>query len=304
MAITNVQNFGNSLDGDQNDAFFDEFAEYPSEYEAVAKMREAPPGNHYKAFEVSPLGSLREKPEGTGIQFDFPVEGHTKEVTYTSYALGYQITKEMFKDDLHGKIRAMPRDLAASARQKPNVVFFNLFNNGFASETAWDGQYVFDTDHTTLKSGETIANEPTTNLALSETAMQAAYEYYDGLVGESGRPISLDPYLLLVPVKEQWMAKQLVGAENVIDSANNNLNTMNPENGFIPGLKVMVSRYLTSDTAWFLISRQHGFFLYWKERAEFDSGDDFYTSSALFKVEMRFAAFVLDYKGAYGSTGA
>ena len=51
------------------------------------KMMDAPPGNHYTEAELSPFGALREIPEGTGVEFDAPVEGHKKVIYYTAFGL-------------------------------------------------------------------------------------------------------------------------------------------------------------------------------------------------------------------------
>lgn len=304
MAITNTTAFGNHLDRDINDIFFDGYTNAPVEYDKIAKVVSAPAGNHYTEAELSPLGDLREIPEGTGIEFDFPVEGHKKTIYYTKYGLGFQITEEMFKDDLTGNFKQMPAKLSKSAAVKQDVEFFDLFNNGFATHTAWDGEYVFDTDHETLKSGHTIANEPSTASSLSDTSLQAAFEYYDTLVDEAGNPLNIRPNKLIVPTELKYTALRLRANTGVLGSANNDLNIVGVDNDFVDNYSIHVSRYLTSSTAWFLLSDEHDFRFFWKDRARLESADDFYTGNALFKVVLRFACFVMDYKGSWGNPGA
>lgn len=304
MAITNTTAFGYHLDRDVNDIFFDGYTNAPVEYDKVAKVVTAPAGNHYTEAELSPLGDLREIPEGTGIQFDFPVEGHKKTIYYTKYGLGFQITEEMYKDDLQGNFKQMPSKLAKSAAIKQDVEFFDLFNNGFATHQSWDSNYIFHTGHTTLKSGDTIANEPSTASSLSETSLQAAFEYYDTLVDEAGNPLNIRPNKLLVPTELKYSALKLRANTGQIGTANNDLNIVAADNDFVDSYNIHVSRFLTSSTAWFLLSDEHDFRFFWKDRARMESADDFYTGNALFKVVMRFACFAMDYKGAYGNSGA
>ena len=304
--ITNTKVFGNHLDKDVDNIFFDEFAVTPSEYESIAKVSTAPAGDHYTEAELSPLSDLREVPEGSGIQFDMPVEGHKKVIYYDAYGLGFQITPQFWKDDLTGNFKQMPSKLAKSAAQKPNVIFFDLFNSGFTTaQTAWDGKATFATDHETLKSGQTIANKPATAGSLSETTLQAAFEYYDGLVDEAGNPIILSgPFTLLVPNQLKYSAKKLMQNVLAIGTANNDLNIVATANSIVENYALHVSRYLTSSTAWFLLSGDHDHRFFWKDRPELSSADDFYTGSALFKVWERFAAFTMGYKGSYGNEGA
>jgi phage major head subunit gpT-like protein len=304
MAITNTQIFGNHLDKDVDDIFFDEYTNAPTEYDKVAKIQSAPAGNHYTESELSPLGELREIPEGTGVQFDLPEEGHKKTIYYTKYGLGFQITEEMMKDDLFGNFKRMPSKLAKSASIKPDLEFWDLFNNGFATHQSWDSNYIFHTGHTTLKSGDTIGNEPSTASSLSDTTLQAAFEYYDTLVDEAGNPLTIRPNKLIVPTELKYTALKLRANTGQIGTANNDLNIVGVDNDFVDSYSIHVSRFLTSSTAWFLLSDQHDFRLFWKDKARLESADDFYTGNALFKVIMRFATFVMDYKGAYGNSGA
>jgi hypothetical protein len=302
--ITNTKVFGNHLDRDVNDIFFDSFAGTPTRYDSIAKIMNAPAGDHYTEAELSPLGNLRDLPQGTGIQFDNPVEGNKKTIYYNQYGLGFQITKQMYRDDLTGNFKRMPEKLAKSAALKPEVVFFDLFNNGFTSELASDGQYVFDTDHVTLKSGETVANKPGVAGSLSETTLQAGFEYFDGVPDEAGNPLDFEPYLLVTNVGNRWIARRLNMQEFEPASPNRDVNLLNPSYSEVGSWQVLLSKYITSTTAWFLLSRQHDFRLYWKEKSTLESADDFYSGNALFKVTNEFGVAVFNYKGAYGNAGA
>lgn len=301
--ITNTRIYGNNLDRDIFKIFFDDYRDYPSEHDKVAKISTAPPGNDYTESELSPLGALLTVKEGQGVTFDLPEQGHKKTRYYTKYGLAFQITEEMWKDDLQRQFMTMPSKLSKSAAQKKETVFWDLFNSGFGTHLAWDGQYIFDTDHTTLKSGETISNDGTA-AALSETSLQAGFEYFDALVDEAGNPIIMQPNMLIVPKELRFTAGQLTKNLSNINSANRDLNTVNSNNNMVDPYQLFISRYLTSTTAWFLLSPDHDFRLLWKEQPVLDSADDFLTNNALFKVFMRFSAFCNMYKGAFGNEGS
>jgi hypothetical protein len=305
MAILNSAAFPKHLDGDINKIFFDDFEQYARDYLEVAKIETAPPGGHYTEAELSGLGHLETKTEGNSITFDVPVEGNEKTIYYTTYAKGFQITEEGMADDLFGNFKKLPAKLSKSAAIRPDVVFFNhVFNNGFVSSTAWDGNFIFDTDHTQLYTGlANLANEPTTASDLSETSLQEAYEYYWGVEDEAGMPMYLDPEILLVAPQNTWMVNNLYKSSGMVGSANNDINTVNPSNGVI-SWRPFVSRFLTDTDAWFLLSKQRDCRLYWKKQATLESADDFYTGNALFKVTMRFGVGVFDWRTMYGNPGA
>jgi|10_taG_2_1085330.scaffolds.fasta_scaffold03119_3 hypothetical protein len=304
MAIANTGAFGNSLDGDMNGIFFDEYEPYARDFESVAVIETAPPGNHYQESELSGFGHLVTKDEGDRVTFDLPEQGHAKTIYYTSYAKGFQITSEMYKDDLFQNFMKLPAKLAKSAAIKPDVVFFDtVFNNGFDTTTGWDGQYVFDNDHDQLYTGNSSkSNIPTTAGSLSETTLQAAYEYYWDLEDEAGLPIQLTPDMLLAPPELTWVVEKLRQSGLVVGSGNNDINTVNPGNSVVSWTP-FISRFLTDANAWFLLAEERDCRLYWKENAQMESADDFHTGNALFKVTMRFSAFVMDWKGMYGNAG-
>ncbi len=301
--ITNTKIFGNNLDRDISKIFFDDYRDYRSEHDKVAKILPAPAGNDYTESELSPLGALLTVLEGQGVTFDVPEQGNKVTRLYTKYGLAFQITEEMWKDDLHRQFMRMPSKLAKSAAQKKETVFWDLFNRGFSTHLSWDGQFIFDTDHSTLKSGDTISNDGTA-ASLSETSLQAGFEYFDALVDEAGNPINMQPNMLVVPKEVRFTAGQLTKNLMNISSAKRYLNTVNPNNDMVDAYQLFISKYLTSTTAWFLLSPDHDFRILWKQQPVLDSGDDFLTNNALFKVFMRFAAFCNRYKGAYGNEGA
>lgn len=293
------------FDKDIDEMFMDRLMAYPSEYEQIANVQTFPKGRYYIEAEISGLGDVRVVSEGGRFEFDTPVEGHRKSVEAVKYGLGFQVTEEMEGDDYHGKIKQVAGTLADSAKDKINVEYFSLYNDGNDTHTAWDGSYIFAA-HTTMKGGDTVTNIGTN--ALSETTLQAAFQYFQGLVDEAGRKLKVVPDQLMVPIELQWLAGQLHRQSGAISTAaaapnmSGNLMTTNPGNGFVEAWSPIVCRYLTASNAWFLQSKaQHQLFLLWKKKITMESADDFHTSSRLYKVSTRFKPAAFDYKPSYGA---
>lgn len=302
--------------------FYGQYADLPSEFDKIAKIETFPKGRYLSNAELSPLGGLRQMAEGEDIPFDVPAEGHKKTIQTVKFGLGFGLTEEARDDDLHGQIMKVPQSLARSARASIEENFFNLFNNGFSTTLAWDGVAVFANSHATLKSGNTINNYAAADL--SQTSLEAAFEYYDGLVDEAGMKLLVKPDKLLIPTKLKWVANDLlkasgrvwdytsraggyvtVGAgDSVAPAQGPLLNTVNPSNGLVDDWSIFVSHYLTDEDAWFLLGKEHGFTFYWKKKPTMASSDSFSNDSRLYKVTMRFAPTVWDYKASYGSAGA
>ena len=312
----------NQYDQSISKMFYGGYADLPSEFDKVAKVENFPKGRYLTQAEVSPLGALRQMGEGEEISFDVPAEGHKKSIQTVKFGLGFQLTEEAQDDDYHGQISKLPQSLARSAAYCRETNFFNLFNNGFSGGgvTAWDGQPVFGS-HTTLKSGTTITNGAAADL--SNTSLEAAFEYFDGLVDEAGIKLIVKPDMLLIPTALKWVANDLlkstgrvwdyddrykgsvdIGGTKYMPGNGPAMNQWNPSNGIVDDWRIMISHYLTDDDAWFLLAPDHTFTFYWKKQPTMSSSSNFGTDAMLYKVVMRFATAVWDYKPAYGSAGA
>lgn len=305
MATTHRGIFPKQMDRDIVDMFMDKLAERYSEYEYAAKQKDFPKGKEYRAAEITGLGDVEEIGEGGRPTFDVPAEGNEKGVEATKYGLGFMVTEEMLDDDFHGKVKGVSSTLGDAAVDKVNTLFFSLFNDGDDTHTAWDGSYIFANDHTTLKSGDTIDNLGAA--ALSETSLQAAFEYYDDLVDGAGRKTMVEGDHLMIPVELRWMGNRLLRQMGGISAASDtaevsgNDMTTNPQNGYVNGWDLRVYKYLTSATNWFFISKKyHEMMLLWKKRITMQSSDDFQTDTRMYKVTFRMKAAAFDYKGVYG----
>ena len=311
---------------------YGKYADYPKQFDKIAKISNFPAGKTYTEAEISPLGALRAMGEGESISYDVPVEGHRKSIQTVKFGLGFQKTEEMTADELFNMSTKMSASLSRAAVVCAETAFWNLFANAFTATTGtlcWDDKPVFATNHSTLKSGTTINNKGTA--ALSQTALEAAFEYYDNLVDEAGMKIMLQPNTLVIPNTLKWVANDILkatgriwdysgtGADRtrgllsiqsspVVQGPNNGLmNTVNPSNGIVDSWRIFVSRYLSDSSGsgaandWYFLSDEHDFRFMWKKKPTMSSSSDFDTDNDLYKLIMRFAVGVFDYKGAYGA---
>lgn len=331
MAIMNTRDFPKQLDRDIDRMFFDEYTRYPSMYEKLFEIDNFPSGGKYSVAALSGLGALQSLNEGASVEFDQAAEGNAKEVTPDEFGLAVQITRNMMEDDHHGKVKRLPQRLAHSANHRKELEAADVLINGNDStkQTAFDGSALFSNTHSTLKSGDTIDNLGTA--ALSETSLQAAFDYGNELVDEQGFPIVANPVCLIVPTNLRWMAKRLKMQDGGItpydgdgpqvewdystnssagaDMSGNDMTT-NPKNGYVGDWRVDVWRYLDSalggdDNNWYVLFDVPDTLKFiWQRKATLESGDDFLTGSALFKLTMRLKAAAFDYRGIYGAVVA
>jgi len=299
ISPANTGGFSYLVSRDYTDIFYDEYMEWPALWSQIAKITTSD-GNYEREAVLSPLGEMEELGEGGAINFDVPEQGYPKYWQHTIFGKGFQITEPMFDDDRTGKMKLMPKSLAQCGRWKQEVQFWDLFNSGFATHTCADTKYVFDQSRPLLNSGSTWSNEPSTPYALSESSFSAANQAFKDWVNESGMPIFMSPWKLIIPTDLEWLAKRLLRSEHRILTADNDIN---PAKGSDIGVDYMVNPYLTSSTAWFLVAKKHDARMVWRKKLAFKSGDDFNTGNALFKATQRFSNVVVDARGLYGSPG-
>lgn len=311
-SIANTGAYTHQFDKTLNRMILEEVAT-PSEYERVFKIEDAPAGSSYIEAQSTGLGALQPLSEQGIVELDTFAEGNKKARTWFELGLGFQVTQKMMEDQLYEIAQRAAQSLGRSARHSVNLYAFKVFNLGDTTEVAWDGEYVFDTDHTTLKSGDTINNKATA--ALSESSFQGAFEYFDGLVTEEGFPVEeVTGDELLVPPKLRWMKDRLMRQRGAIttETADNppmhgNDMTTNPGNGYVNQWNAMVLKYLSSamgghDDAWFFRNgRMHDFRVQFKRRITPQKAYDEKTRSTLWMVTLRMAYFCNNYRYAYGS---
>jgi hypothetical protein len=301
--------------------FFDSRKEMPTEYDKIFSTVDAPPGHDYKEAQLSGLGTLLEFTEGRGVEYDNPVEGNEKQRLFTPFGRGFLVTEILYKDDIQGNFKKLPRALAKSAKNRLETSCWDVLNDGFSTSVGWDGNPLFYATHSTLKSADTINNLGSADL--STTSLQAAFDYFNTLVDEEGFPRLVKPKHLVIPTASAWVANDILKATGrVWDYTRMNagdvaagtgtagfpaataLNTLNPSNGIVDGWDVFVSHYVDDSDSWFLLGDEYDLRLMFKERVRMQSMDDFDTGSMKFKATTRYVAFCNDYSGIYGSPGA
>ena len=324
---------------EMDDIYRVNLAEWDSEYDKVLKVQSAPAGPHYYQSEITGLDSLpAEISEADGVVYGVPVEGHPIMRRYRQFGLGYIITDLMLKDELYGKMKKLPADLAKAMRVLNDIEGLRFFNQ---AETLGDVTQVKDglavcvaaghsllndvmdfqqdgSGHEANTSAGKIYNIPYTSGDLSETTFRAGQEYYKQMVEENGFKSKLNPDQLVVNYGDSYVAHRLhtqafggsaagAGLASVVTTSGaaenaHMMNLSNPSNGFVKGWNVIESRYMDDDR-WFLnaTSVDEGPGFYWKEQPKQTSEVEFDTDNVKYKAKQRFNVWSYEYRGVYGN---
>ena len=213
-------------------------AEWMTEYDKVLNVQSAPSGPHYYQSEITGLDSLpQEIAENDGVVYAVPVEGNPIMRRYRQFGLGYMITDLMLKDELYGKMKKLPADLAKAMRVLNDIEGLRLFNEAELNGTfgtapgiaeVKDGKALcaglghsllndvmaFQQDGATgagdaNTDAAKLYNIPSTAADLSDITFAAAQEYYKQMVDENGFPMRLMPDKLIVNYADASIAHRL-----------------------------------------------------------------------------------------------
>ena len=321
MATITSKSFPLQVAKELDDIYRVNLAQSQTEYDKVCKVGSAPDGPYISKGEITGIGLPDELAEGAGVNYDVPVEGNVIRRTYRQSGLGYVITDIMLKDELFGKMKKLPADLAKSMRISSDIEALELYSTAETlsnlTETKDSVALANSTGHALLNdvmNYGTYYNIPATGAQLSETSFAAAMEYFDNVVDENGYPVRLEPGQLVCSVSDQYIAHRLhtqmyggsAYAGGLIQTGTNpNVDNMtniaNPENGFVSPWTIFASRYLENDGRWFFNAKDHDVNFLWKEKPKQTSEVDFDTDNIKFKSKQRFTIFCDEYRKTFCS---
>ncbi len=268
--------------------------EHPEEYSQFLEV-ETSENAYEEDAQIAGFGLARSKPEGTPFQMDNPIQGATKRYIHEPYGLGWMITREMWDDDRYGIMKKMAPELMKGCRQLWEQIGANVLNNGFSTVTTVDGETFFNTAHPLLGGG-TYGNRLSPDASLSVTAMQDALMMYEYMVNERGLKMRISPDTLYIDGSQQFIAKEILDSPFKPYTGNNEKNTLQGR------LDVTVLHYLTSQTRWFVGSKESNKAkLIWRKKPMTDVSDDPATLGARHTVYFRLSAGVTHWAGWVGS---
>lgn len=267
-------------------------------------------------FQVVGLGPMPEKPENTATVYNSGIQGGSKRYIHLTYALGCRASWELAEDDQYGVINKFPEALAKSGRFTQEMVAANIFNQGFSSIVSTDGVSLFNTSHplaggpgatniapgvsNIISTAGTYPNRPNPDVDMSITALQLMANHFERFPDSQGLPSQIKPKTLLVPPELKFICRELLGSPGKPYTGDNEINSIVGED-----LTYMVSHYLTSQSAWFVLADKgnHQLKFFWRKKMDCKYDDDFDTGALKTICYMRFSVGATHWVGVWGSNG-
>lgn len=278
------------------------YNDYPTEWDKLFEKNKSD-----RAYEedlgLSSFGLASVKNEGAPITYDTERQGFTTRYNHVVYALGFIITREIYEDDLYGKVGAQKAQaLARSMRQTKEIVGANVYNRAqTAGYTGGDGVTLLNSAHPNVAGG-TFSNVIATAADLSEAALEQAVIDIAGFRDDRGLLIAAKPESLIIPYQQQFEAARILGANGRVGTDLNDPNVLKDRGIFS---NVITNHYLTDSDAWFIRTNVKDGLKYFERRGDqFEMDNDFDTENAKFKATARYSFGWSDPRALYGSAGA
>jgi phage major head subunit gpT-like protein len=252
---------------------------------------------------MSGFGLLSVKNEGSPIVYDTMKQGYTTKYVHTVVGGGFMITREAVEDNLYTiQANKKAKALARAEHQTRETFGANVLNRAFNSSYVFgDGVALCSTSHPNV-SGGTFANRLATDANISEAVLEDMSINIWALTDDRGLKAALTPRKIIVPPALAFETDRILKTEGRVGTDLNDRNTIKSMGVFPEGY--FVSHYLTSTTAFFVLTNVGDGLKYFERRAaEFKADNDFDTDNAKFKVTARYVFGATDPRCIYGTTG-
>ena len=278
------------------------YEQIPSQYDKIFTKHDSKMALERTA-EMRYLGLAQLKTEGGQTSFDNSAgERYVYNQEHTEIALGYAITRKAIDDNLY-KTQFHPSNLGLieSFQQTKEIYGANVLNTAttYNASIGGDGKALCATDHPI--DGGTVANTPTVQVDLNESTL------LNGMIGirtnfkdQAGLKVFARGRKLVVPPQLEPVAIRLTKTELRPGTADNDVNAILTTAGGLPE-GYMVNDFLTSASAWFLLTNIDG--LSYMERVSFetDMQVDFVTDNLLVKGYERYSFAYYNFRAIFGS---
>jgi len=276
------------------------YEQIPSQYDKIFTKHDSKMALERTA-EMRFLGLAQLKTEGGQTAFDNSAgERYIYNQEHTEISLGYAITRKAIDDNLY-KTQFAPSNLGLieSFQQTKEIYGSNILNTAttYNSSIGGDGVALVSASHPI--DGSTISNYSTNDLN-EATLLNAMIAIRTNFRDQAGLKVFARGRKLIVPPALEPVAIRLTKTELRPGTADNDVNAIMMTAGGLPE-GYMVNDFLTSATAWFLLTNIDG--LSYMERVKFetDMQVDFVTDNLLVKGYERYSFGYYNWRSIFGA---
>lgn len=282
-------------------AVFWDYKTYPSLYKEIYTTIKSDMSQELD-IELRPFGLAQFQGEAAPVAFDNGF-GQRNLTTYVhkKVSLAFGISEEALSDNLYkNKFGTMANLLKQSMHITKDILAAAPLNGAFSTYRTGDGAFLCDTQHPT--DGGFYSNKSSTGSDLGEASIESMITGIRRSKDLAGKPLMIEPKLLVVPPELEWAAARLTYSTHRIGTMNNDISALNRLSSIPKGY--IVNPYLTNPNAYFIITNAlNGFKHFVKQDVKIDVDTDFATSNILTKIWERYCFGVTNPRAVYGNAG-
>ena len=215
---------------------------------------------------------------------------------HTPYGREIILSREFIDDSKYDEVIEMTRDAGHAGRNAVEENTVLLLDNAFTT-AQYDGKVMCATDHPYRKTGLAGTQSNLATGALSDTNVKAGINLFNTINDEAGKRIRMRPNKLITHANNQWDVATIFQSQQRSGTANNDKNVL-------PDMEFVFSTFMSSQTAWFLQSKQHKMIHFFRVRPEFIKRKYMNPNgSQSWDGYFRESTAVRNWRGMVGSTG-
>jgi len=294
------QNFSDLMYPGLNEVYLLTHKSYPEEFTKFLNIDQSSQRQEEDAV-VAGFGLVPEKTEGDQPTFDVIKVSDKLEYLHKTYVLGFEVTEELYEDELYNIIKQGPRALAVAVKQTTDTLGTSVLNNSFSgSYLGVDGKALCATNHPQSKAGGTVANKPTVDADFDPTSLNSGLDTWETWTDDNDLPILIKPKWVVSSPAQRRIMTQTLGSSLQPFTSDNEINAVKEWE-----LEKMILHYLTDTDAWWILGPKAEHFMkwFWRIRPRFRNYDDPNTGNARYLVRFRASYGFTHWWGVYGSSG-
>jgi hypothetical protein len=276
--------------------------DYPVQYAKIFEQRTSSQAWE-DLVEYTAFGLAAVKDQGAAGQYDSHLQGDVARFIHLVYENGYQVTEEEIEDNLYPTLaQSRTTELRRSMEKTREYVHAQVLNRAATSGYLGpDSVTLLSTAHT-YKTGYSFANRPAADVELSEASIEDMIILIQATTDSRGLPAMLQQKRLIIHRNEQFNAARILHSPYQAGQANNDINVLKAQ-GTIP--EILIWQYLTSAGMWFIqTDAPAGLITMNRRPIQLRQDNDFETTNAKYKANMRLSAGWGNAQAVYGTTGA
>lgn len=288
-------------------SFDDHAAKGPEEWKSWFETEEGEKAAYEEESGITGFGLPTEIGEGEPVSYDVAKDGFVTRYTWVEFGSGYKITKRMIADGQGESLTTkLSKMLGNSFREARELTHAYLLNSAFTRvRPDFDKKPIIAADHP--MSGYGMAGQTWSNLLpaadFSEAALEDADVFISKATDQRGNKVSLKAKEIVIPYGMRYEAARILRSNQRVGTANNDVNALKVEGTY--GTDAKLLHYLTSETAWFIMTNaERGFIHKTREALERGMHGDFETGNTAYKATERYGVNISDVHKVYGSLGA